>query len=101
MKRPRQLERAREAQHRALMRRQAVDLAAVERDAAGFILQRTADAIHQSRLARAVRADQTEPLARCNFEIDAVERDEAAEALADLLNVQERRCHTRLRRTSS
>ena len=40
------------------------------------------------RLARAVRADQAEALARRDVEIDAVERDEAAEALADAVDLR-------------
>ena len=63
---------------------------AVETHGAGLVLQRAADAIDQRALARAVRADQAEPLARLHLEIDAVERDEAAEALADIVDVQQR-----------
>ena len=63
--------------------------------AAGLVLQRAADAVHQRRLARAVRPDQAEALARRDVEIDAVERDEAAEALADLVDLEERRGHQR------
>ena len=47
------------------------------------MLQRAADAIDQGRLARAVGPDQAEPLALLDLEVDAVERDEAAEALAE------------------
>src|SRR5664279_2183457 len=80
---------------RALMGGKPVDHMAVETDGAGFVLLRAADAIDQRALARAVRSDQPEPLARLHLEIDAVERDEAAEALADIVDVQQR-AHGRL-----
>ncbi len=75
---------------RALMRGQPVDRLAVELHAAGFVLQGAADAIDQRALARAVRADQPEPLARLHLEVDAVESDEPVEALADIVDVQQR-----------
>src|ERR1043166_6839662 len=95
VERPRQLERAREPEDGALMRRHPVDLAAVERHAAAFVVQRAADAIDQRRLARAIRAHQAEALARRDAQIDAVERDEAAEALTDLIDLKERSRHQR------
>ena len=72
------------------MRGEPVDRLAVEVHRAGLVLQRAADAIDQRALARAVRPDQAEPLARLHLEVDAVERDEAAEALADIVDVQQR-----------
>src|SRR5450759_5461520 len=81
---------------RALMGGKPIDHTAVEIDSAGLVLQRAADAIDQRALARAVRADQPEPLARLHLEVDAVERDEAAELLADIVDVQQR-AHGRLR----
>src|ERR1035437_8779119 len=84
----------------ALMGGQPIDSLAVEIDGAGFVLQRAADAIHQRALARAVRPDQSEPLARLHLERDAVERDEAVEMLADIVDVQQR-AHGPLRRQCS
>src|ERR1039458_1797837 len=80
----------------ALMGGEPIDHLAVEIDGAGLVLQRAADAIDQRALARAVRPDQPEPLARLHLEVDAVERDEAAEPLADIVDVQQR-AHGRLR----
>src|SRR6185312_8212837 len=94
--RPRQLEAARKSAVRALMRREAVHGVAVEVHAALLVLQGAADAIDQCALAGAVRADQAQPLAGIHLEIDAVERDEAAEAFADILHAEEGR-HLRLR----
>src|SRR5450631_4939027 len=85
---------------RALMGGKPIDHTAVEIDSAGLVLQRAADAIDQRALARAVRADQPEPLARLHLEVDAVERDEAAEPLADIIDVQQR-AHGPLRRQCS
>src|SRR5689334_4945766 len=88
--RPRQLEAARQAQARALVRGQAVDPGAVEPHAALLVAQGAADAVDQGRLARAVGSDQAEPLARLDLEVDLLQRDEAAEALAEALDMEER-----------
>src|SRR5882757_1357398 len=93
VERARQLERAREPEDGALVRRHPVDLLAVEGHAAALVLQRAADAIDQRRFARAVRPDQPEPLAWRDRQIDAVERDEPAEALADLVDLEKRFGH--------
>src|ERR1043165_753704 len=97
----RKLERAREAEHSALMRRHAVELAAVEVHTAGFVTQRAADAVDQRGLARAVRTDQTKPLAGRDRQIDRVERNEAPEALPDALDAEERLGHFRSFRMKS
>jgi hypothetical protein len=89
----RQLETARQALPRALMRDHAVDLLAVEGDTAGLVLQRAADAVDQCALAGAVRADQAEALAARHRQVDAVEGDETAEAFAELIDVQQRSGH--------
>ena len=47
---------------------------------AGLGAERAGDAVDQRRLARAVRADQAEPLAGSDIDADIVERGEAAEA---------------------
>ena len=88
--RPRQLEAARQAAAGALVRGEPVDALAVEAHRAGLVGERAADAVDQRRLARAVRADQADALARRDREIDAVERDEAAEALAEPVDVEQR-----------
>src|SRR6476469_7208975 len=88
VERTRQLEAARDAPMSAFVSRKAVHGAAVETNAAGLVLQGAANAIDQRALAGTVRADQSEPLARLDLECDAVERDEAAEALADVIDVQ-------------
>src|ERR1039458_1710160 len=100
VERPRQLEAARQSAMRALMGGQTIDHTAVEIDGAGFVLHRAADAIDQRALAGAVRPDQPEPLARLHLEIDAIERDEAAETFADVVDVQQR-AHGPLRRKRS
>src|SRR5437660_10831749 len=79
--RARQLEAARHAEPRALVRRIAVELQAVELDRAGLIAQRPAQAIDQRALAGAVGPDQADPLAGRDGEADAFERHEADESL--------------------
>src|SRR5215470_12458725 len=88
---PRQLEAARKSAPRALVRRQPVQDLVGEAHAALFIAQGAADAIDQGRLARAVGPDQAEPLPGPHLEVDAVQRHEAAEALADPRDLQQRR----------
>src|SRR6202049_5156369 len=90
VERPGQLEAARQSAMGTLMGGKPVHPMAVEPDAAGLVLQRAADAIDQCAFAEAVRSDQAEPLARLYLKIDAVERDEAAEALADIIDMQQR-----------
>src|SRR6185437_9068229 len=64
-----------------------------------LILQRAADAVDQRALAGAVRADQAESFAGVDVEADVVERNEAAEPLADILHAQQGG-HLRLRACS-
>src|SRR4249920_115757 len=80
--RPRQLEAARHAAAGALVGEQAVDDLAVKTHRAGLVGERAADAVDECRLAGAVRTDQADALALGDGKIDAVERDEAAEAFA-------------------
>src|SRR5213592_2165658 len=68
------------------MRDQAVERPAVKGDAAGLVPQRAAQAVDEGALARAVRPDQPDPLAGGDREIDAFERDKAAEALAEAVD---------------
>src|SRR5262249_3159794 len=88
--RARQLKTARDAAPGALVRGKAVDRRAVEMHRAGRVGERPAHAVDQRRLARAVRADQADPLAGGDREIDAVERDEAAEPLAQRADLEQR-----------
>src|SRR3974390_3225443 len=91
--RPRQLEAAREPEGCALVRGHSVEWLAVEQHAAVLVAQRAANAIDEGRLARPVRTDEAESLALRDVDIDAVECDEAAEALAELANLQEGLAH--------
>src|SRR5512133_3716283 len=78
----RQLEAACQAAMGAFMGGEAVHGMTVEYHTAALVLQGAADAVDQCALARAVGADQPKPLARLDFEINVVERDESAEPLA-------------------
>src|SRR5262249_14890234 len=73
---------------RALMGGQPVHGMAIEMYAALLVLQSAANAVHQCAFSRTVRADQSEALARLHFKLDAIERNEASEALADVADVQ-------------
>src|SRR5689334_11410314 len=88
--RPRQLEAAGEPKPRALVRGHPVHRRAVEAHATLLVVQGAADAVHQGRLAGAVRSDQAEPFARLDLEADVLQRGEAAETLAEALDVEER-----------
>src|SRR5947207_522829 len=90
VKRLRQLEAAGETEPGALMRDQAVERMPVEDDAAGLVAQGAAEAIDQGALAGTVRANQAEPLAGRDAQIDAFQRDETAEALADSADSEDR-----------
>src|ERR1700681_3506523 len=62
-------------------------------NAAGLVVQSSAQAIDERALARSIRSDQPKPLARGDVEIDTVERDEAAEALAQIDDLEQRLAH--------
>ena len=94
---PRQLEAAREPETGALMGGQSVDPLAGKGHAAVLVAQRAADAIDERRLSGTVRADEAEPFALGDGKVDRIERDEAAEALADAFHLEERRAHGLLR----
>src|ERR1700741_4004275 len=55
-------------------------------------MQGAADAIDQRRFARAVGSDQAEPLAGWNRQRNLVQRDKAAEPLAEIVD-REKRAH--------
>src|SRR5438105_2548872 len=63
---------------------------AIEAHGARLVAQRAADAVDQRRLAGAVRANEAEPLAGLDRQVDAVERHEAAEAFADVVDLEQR-----------
>ena len=52
--------------------------------------QRAGDAIDQRGLAGAVRSDQAEALALADFDVDIVQRDEAAKVLGQSIDPQQR-----------
>src|SRR5262249_46292318 len=83
-----ELEAARQPAMRALMGGQPVHGMAIEMHAALLVLQSAANAVHQGAFSRAVRADQPETVARLHFKLNAIERDEASEALADVADMQ-------------
>src|ERR1700728_1636221 len=86
--RPRQLEGAGEAAARALMRARALKRMAVEADRPRLVAQRTADAIDERALAGAIGADQAHAFARAHRKGNILQRHEAAEALAELVDLQ-------------
>src|SRR5689334_1181208 len=87
--RSRQLEASCKAAMRALMSGQTVDDVAIKCHRTSLVLQRSANAIDQRAFAGAIGPDQTEPLARLDLEVDPVECDEASEAFAQALDVQD------------
>src|SRR5437763_4650054 len=72
------------------MRDQPVERFAVEGDAAGLVAQGAAQAVDESALAGAVRSDQPDPLALGNRQIDVLQRDKAAEPLAEAADRKQR-----------
>ena len=74
----------------APVRRQPGDVLALEHHAAAIAGQRARDAVDQRGLAGAVRADQADALALADLQADRVERGEAAEALAEARDVEDR-----------
>src|SRR5579864_9137945 len=99
MERLRQLEAAGEAEAGALMRDEAVERAPVEDDAAGVVAQGAAKTVDKRALARPVRPDQADAIARGDRQVDAFERDKAAEPLAETADLEQcRRGHDSLAR---
>src|SRR5262249_41501014 len=74
---------------RALVRGRTVEQVAVEAHRTGLVAQRAADAIDQRALAGAVRSDQANAFACGYRERDVLQRDEAAEALAQPVDLEE------------
>jgi hypothetical protein len=83
------LERARDAELGDAVRRQPRQVVAVEPDAAAARRIDQADQVEDGRLARAIRADDGEHLARLQCERHAVDRPHAAEADAEVLDLKE------------
>src|SRR5262249_43821279 len=89
----RQLEAARDAEMGALVRLQAVQGRAVEAHRSALVVQRAADAVDQRALARSVRPDEAHALAELDVQADVLQRQEAAEALAEIVDLEERFSH--------
>src|SRR5260221_11636054 len=68
------------------VRRPAADLLAVEHDRAGARLERAGDHVEGGALARSVRADQPQDLARPHLEGHLADRQESAEALGEAVD---------------
>src|SRR5689334_427849 len=85
-----ELEAARQPAMRALVGGQSVHGMAIEMHTALLVLQGAANTVDEGAFSRTVRTDQPESLARLHFKLDAIERNKAAEALADVANVQQR-----------
>ena len=82
-----------ECPHHALaghgMRLEPADPLAVEQDLAVGRRQERGDQLEQRALAGAVRADHREDLAVRDLEADVVDRDQAAEALGQMLDAEQ------------
>ncbi len=90
-KQPRDLERARQAVAGAPVRRPGGDVGTGEDDRAAVARELAAELRHQGRLAGAVRADQGVDLAGVDVQVDAIGRDQPAEALLEAAHVEQRR----------
>jgi hypothetical protein len=75
---------------RDLVRREAEQALAVEADVAGVGAVEPRDEVEDGGLAGAVRADQAGDLAALDVEREAVERDDAAEAPCQLVDLEKR-----------
>ena len=73
------------------MRREAGNHLALERHLAAGRLHERGDQLEDRRLARAVRADDRQDLVRLDVERDLVDRGEAAVALGEVLDLEDRR----------
>jgi hypothetical protein len=85
------LKGAADAAMRARVRRQAIDLFAVEKQAAVVGEDRAADEADEGRFAGAVRADQPEHLAAPQLETDVVDGLEPVKALGEALRLEQGR----------
>src|SRR5271168_3993863 len=87
----RNLEAARNPAPRAHVRRQPRDVLAAKDHGRGLGTEGTGNAVDQRGLAGAVGTDQAEALAGLDIDADIVERGEAAEALGQPLDPQQRK----------
>ena len=85
----RALERPTEAEPAAPRGREAMHVVTEDLDRTPAA-DESADRVHQRRLARAVRADEPDDLARRNVEVDVVDHDPRAERNAELLDPDHR-----------
>src|SRR5262249_5858600 len=85
------LERPGDAAPADLVRAQAVDPLAFEEDLAGGRAEVSVEEVEERRLARAVRADEPEDLALREGKREVRGGRQPAEALADVLHLEERR----------
>ena len=76
----------------ARVRRPGGDVGAGEDDRAAVARELAAELRHEGGLAGAVRADQGMDLAGVDAQVDAIGRDQAAEALLEAAHVEQRRC---------
>src|SRR5262249_30164934 len=94
------LKGARDAERRTLMRAQPGDVLPVEQDAAQARPVDPADAVEDTGLARAIRADDREELAGRPLEAHAGQRRDAPEAKLHLVEGEEGYCPAPLGRAS-
>src|SRR5262245_16205457 len=94
----RNLKAPNDTEPRPLVRGQARDVTPLEQDAAAVRRQGARHAVDQGGLAGAVGSDQAQALAGSDPDRHAVERQEASEALAHGVDLEERRAHRLLRR---
>src|SRR5438270_3464718 len=85
------LKRASDAAPRQLERRHAGDVLGAEFDLPRRRLDLPENAVEERRLARAVRPDDADDLARTNFKTHAVDRFDRAVRLAHVLHFEKRR----------
>src|SRR2546430_17395957 len=91
----RDLKAAHDPQPGPPMGRDRRDVTALEADPAAIRRQRAGHTVDERRLPRSVRSDEAEPLARRDVETHPVERGEAAEALRQSVDLEQRRGHRR------
>ena len=94
------LERASQAALGALVGPQFVDHFALQPDLAGGGFQLPGQQVEQRRLAGSVGPDDADDLARRHIEAHVVDGGQAEEALADVLDLEERGAHLRPSRWS-
>src|SRR5437016_3579070 len=89
------LQGARDAETADLVRLEAADVASRGEHAARVRGEKSAHQIEQRRFSGAVRTDDRVQPARCQRQADIVDSDQAAEALGESLDLQDRLAHGR------